>query len=351
MQDSIAPPSRAAATFTLFTCLLYTLALAIVAALIWTLADRWWPATVLSFAPRWVLATPLALLLPMSIRWHRRSILTLIAAGALLTWPILGLHIPWPSKAGDPQSPFLRVVTCNIHGRQLNASEFKGILDELHPDVVALQDYSAHGRESLFPPDQWTTRRDGELFLASRYPITQAQIIPLAEPPPVTFRIRLGAAAYYRLQTPLGAFNLINLHLSSVHSALDAMRDLDPTSPMQVDYNTRCRDMESSTVEQFAATIGDPVVILGDFNTPRESSLYQLYWDHFNNAFSTVGFGFGSTHISTESSVRIDHILFGDGWRARSCWIAPAAGSPHRPLVADLELDGRSSIQDADAGR
>jgi vancomycin resistance protein VanJ len=351
MLDSIARPPRAAARLVLFACLAYLLALAILTALLWTLADQWWPATVLSFSPRWVLATPLILLLPMALGWHRWSLLTLAAAGALLAWPIMGLHIPWAAATDDGHNPFLRVVTCNIHGRQLSAAEFKAVLDDLRPDVVALQDWSAHGREDLFPPSTWNIRRDGELLLASRYPIIQAQSITLAEPPPVDFKIRLGAAAYYRLLTPLGEVNLINLHLSSAHAALDAMRVLDPTSPVQLEYNTRCRDMESSTIVQFAATLGNPVLILGDFNTPKESNLYRLYWDRFTNAFSAAGFGFGSTHISTESSVRIDHILFGDGWRARACWIGPAAGSPHRPLVADLQRDGDSPLLDANAGR
>jgi vancomycin resistance protein VanJ len=351
MQESIAPPSRAAAKIILIVCLAYLLALTAVTVLLWTLADQWWPATVLAFAPRWLLATPLLVLFPLALRLHRPSLITLTAASALIAWPIMGLHIPWNTAKSDGQTPSLRIVTLNIHRSHLDAAEFKVVLDQLHPDVVALQDWSSEGHADIFPPDTWNTRRDGELLLASRYPIDKAEPIPLDDPPPATFHVRLGAAAYYRLLTPLGSVNLINLHLSSAHEALQALRDLDSTGPTQLEYNTRCRDMESSTVEKFATEIGNPVLILGDFNTPMESVVFRQHWDRFSSAFSEAGVGFGTTHMSAESSVRIDHILLGAGWRARSCWIGPAAGSPHRPLVADLDLGDGSTLLDADIGR
>jgi vancomycin resistance protein VanJ len=95
--------------------------------------------------------------------------------------------------------------------------------------------------------------------------------------------------------------------------------------------------MESAAIEQFTETLDDPVLIVGDFNTPTASTLYRRHWNDFTNAFSAVGFGFGTTHISTTSSVRIDHILYGPGWRAQACWTGPVVGSPHRPLVADMQ--------------
>jgi len=351
MRDSTATPPRAVARLIQCAYLAYLLALTLVTALLWRWSDLWWPATVLMFSPRWIMVAPMTVLLPMALLWRRRSLIALAAAGGVLAWPIMGLHIPLSPPAVDGQVPFLRVVTCNIHGQHLNAAEFRAVLDDLRPDVVAVQDWTSKDQAELFPPDTWNTRRDGELFLASRYPISAAQSIPLDEPPPVNFKIRLGAAAYYHLLTPVGDVNLINLHLSSAHGALDALQNLDPSSPAQLEYNSCYRDLESSTIEQFAQKLGDPVLILGDFNTPMESVLYRQHWNGFSNAFSTVGFGFGTTHISTESSVRIDHILLGSGWQARACWIGPAAGSPHRPLVADLQRSNSAPLIDADAGR
>jgi vancomycin resistance protein VanJ len=353
MQNSSTRPGRIAARFILFLCLLYLVGLAAAATLLWTLADRWWPATALSFAPLWTLATPLILLIPLALFRHRRSLITLAVAGTVLVGPILQLQFNWPAPQDDGHASSLRVMTCNIHRRQLNADEFEAVLDNLHPDVVAMQDCMSADQSTLFPPETWNTRRDGELFLASRFPIIQAQPIALNEPPPAHFIVRLGAAAYYRLLTPHGEVSLINLHLSSPHAALEALEKLDPTSPEQLAYNSRCRESESASIEQFAENLNGPVLMMGDFNTPKESTIYRQHWDQFTNAFSAVGFGFGTTHSSTISSVRIDHILYSPGWQAHACWLAPAVGSPHRPLVADLQQSSNLPFPDssADTGR
>lgn len=348
METSIPRPPRAAARFVLCTCLLYLLGLAAASVLLWNFSDRWWPATALSFAPLWTLATPLILLVPLALGCHRASLFTLAAAGAVLAWPIMGLQVSWHGTPSDGRVSRLRVMTCNMHRQQMNVPEFLAVLDSLHPDIVALQDWTSVDQPKLFPGDTWNTRHDGELFLASRFPIIQAETIPLTEPPRVKFLVRYGAAAYYRLLTPLGEVGLINLHLSSPHAALEALMKFDSTSPEQLIYNSRCRELESAAIEQFAQTLDDMPLIMGDFNTPLKSILYRRYWDQFTNAFSAVGFGFGTTHSSTASSLRIDHILYGSGWRARECWIGPKAGSPHHPVLADLQRVGDLPLIDAD---
>jgi endonuclease/exonuclease/phosphatase (EEP) superfamily protein YafD len=86
-----------------------------------------------------------------------------------------------------------------------------------------------------------------------------------------------------------------------------------------------------------AAGTGATAVVAGDFNTPPDSGVYGDFWASFGNAFSEAGFGFGNTHFTHRTSLRIDHVLFGRGWRCRKCWVGPAVGSAHRPVIADLE--------------
>src|SRR5271155_3526477 len=109
MQSSISRPRRAATRFVLFICLTYLLGLGTVWASLWALADQWWPATALSFSPLWMLATPLILLAPLALVFHRWSLLTLPAAGALLVWPVMGMQITWHRAIDDNHAPFLRV--------------------------------------------------------------------------------------------------------------------------------------------------------------------------------------------------------------------------------------------------
>jgi vancomycin resistance protein VanJ len=320
---------------TLWLSIVYLVALVAIAVLIWNYGDRWWPATVIMFSPRWTLALPLILLVPMSLLRHRRSLITLCAAGALLAWPIMGLRLSRGGSGADATTQ-LRVLTCNIHRNQLDAPAFKSMLDELRPDVVALQDWTSVHEAELFAGGGWHCRRDTELFLASRFPIIKAAPILLDEPPKPEFKIRPGTAVYYYVQTPVGPINMINLHLSSPHESLEALRGLETDAPQQLEFNTHARELESASIERFLQGVNGPVVILGDFNTPAESDVYSRHWGQFCDAFNLRGFGFGMTHVSTSSSVRIDHVLLGTGWDVSRCWLGPAAGSPHRPLMADI---------------
>ena len=63
------------------------------------------------------------------------------------------------------------------------------------------------------------------------------------------------------------------------------------------------------------------MLVLGDFNMPPDSAIYRRCWSDFSNAFDSAGFGFGSTHFTHRTAVRIDHVLAGPGWRFRR-WLA-----------------------------
>src|SRR5439155_10906359 len=130
-------------------------------------------------------------------------------SAAMIAWPIMGLRLSGRNAPTDNRTPFLRVLTCNIHRAQLDAPAFKVVLDNLRPDVVCLQDWSSIHESGLFAAGGWYCRRAGELFLASRYPIGRAEAISLDEQPKPTFKIREGQAVYYHLQTPAGPVNLV----------------------------------------------------------------------------------------------------------------------------------------------
>jgi endonuclease/exonuclease/phosphatase (EEP) superfamily protein YafD len=85
------------------------------------------------------------------------------------------------------------------------------------------------------------------------------------------------------------------------------------------------------------------VIVLGDFNMPPDSAIYRQFWSDFSNAISSAGFGFGSTHFTHRTAVRIDHVLAGPGWRFRRAWVGPFVGSAHRPVVADVDVTGTAN--------
>ena len=327
------------------TCALYLLVTIVLALLIWTLSDRWWPATVLLFAPRWTFATPLLLLVPIASVFHWRSLISLGLAGAVLAFPVLGYCYSLDGGSTEKDATSIRILSCNIHRQQLDAESFRQLIEATSPDVIALQDWSSKHEEVLFGDSAWHTQRDGELFIASRFPISRTtQVIsPPTEQP--GFKVRYGAAAAYQLLTPDGPITLVNLHLASPHEALQAMREGNSSFTEQLAFNTQQREIEAGTVADYIEAQNGPVVIVGDFNTPRESHVFRDHFGNLLNAFSAKGRGFGLTHVSMASSVRIDHVLVNQALNVRECWLADAAGSPHRPVVTDIATDQTATLK------
>jgi endonuclease/exonuclease/phosphatase family metal-dependent hydrolase len=77
-------------------------------------------------------------------------------------------------------------------------------------------------------------------------------------------------------------------------------------------------------------------VLMGDFNTPRDSTWFVAYDGLYTNAFDQAGQGWRATWPSVAPVLDIDHI-----WTAGSllavCTRVPAIrSSDHRPVVADL---------------
>jgi endonuclease/exonuclease/phosphatase (EEP) superfamily protein YafD len=77
-------------------------------------------------------------------------------------------------------------------------------------------------------------------------------------------------------------------------------------------------------------------VLMGDFNTPRDSTWFAAYDGLYTNAFDHAGQGWRGTWPSLAPVLDIDHI-----WTAGSllavCTRVPAIrSSDHRPVVADL---------------
>jgi endonuclease/exonuclease/phosphatase (EEP) superfamily protein YafD len=105
--------------------------------------------------------------------------------------------------------------------------------------------------------------------------------------------------------------------------------------------NSLLRRQQLERLAEWADEAPDPVLLVGDFNTPRESWLFRRSLGIYIDAFTDAGCGWGYTFVGAKTTVRIDHILLGPGWRCQRSWIGPDVGSPHLPVVADLVWDKR----------
>jgi vancomycin resistance protein VanJ len=315
-------------------CLAYLLAVAGIWLALRLTGDRWWFGTLLMLVPRWPYALPLAVLWPWALVTRRVGLWVVLAtATAVVLVPILGFRPALPgseSERGD-----LRLLTCNIHRQHVDAEGFATYIASVEPDVIALQGWSSINEDIMFGEGEWHTHREGELFVASRFPIESVTPINLDDGSGLPGG-ELGVAAIVELQTALGPIHLINVHLASPHASL---LTLTSDKGRKLADNIERRWRESGLVRSAADRLHGPLLLAGDFNTTDDSPIFREHWSDFVDAFDARGSGFGYTYVNDHTQIRIDHILVDSSWETRRCWLGPNVGSPHRPLLADLMVE------------
>ncbi|HVA49263.1 MAG TPA: endonuclease/exonuclease/phosphatase family protein [Pirellulales bacterium] len=310
------------------------LALVLAVALLLDLAgDLSWPATLIAFGPRWLALVPLAPLAAGAITHCRRAIVPLLLAACCVLGPLMGFCLPWRrlTAAATQGALPLRVVTFNV-GDVKDFSGLIGFLKDAAPDVIALQEcpYPAPLRAAF--PHGWFTARYDELFVASRYPIVSTSIGPAAT--------GQKAAPAFRcdIETPSGIVHIYCLHLYTIRSGLNRVRDEWWRGAAELKRVSGIRNEESRLATDFAAG-SEPSFVVGDFNLTSESAVFGRDWGDWQDAFSVAGFGLGYTFAAGPIGLRIDHLLADRRHSCvRSCCVGPDFNGEHRPLVAELLL-------------
>jgi len=294
--------------------------------------DRWWFSTLILFGPRWLCALPLALLGPLAGLMRRRMLAPLAAAPLLVFGPIMGFCLPW-ARLATPGRSAIRVLTCNVKGHCNDNPALDELIRDTAPDIVTLQGCSHPVRVKW--PEGWHAIQQGELLIASRYPLREVQSVQKGNRVPILSCV---------VATPEREIAFSTLHPLSPHRGIDRVLDhrtiLRPSQSGQLaeEIEDRWRDAEQAT--RCLADGGESKIIAGDLNLPPESAIYRRFWAGYRNAFSEAGLGFGYTEWprmrKVRFGIRIDHILSSSDWRPRRCWVGPDVGSDHLPLIADL---------------
>jgi endonuclease/exonuclease/phosphatase (EEP) superfamily protein YafD len=312
--------------------------LAIVGLTLWMRwqGDRNWLATLFLFGPRWICILPLPVLALWAALQDRRQLGSLAAILVLIVGPLMGFQASL-SLGGSRAD--LRVMTCNVDQRAVRIAALALLIDDLEPDVVALQEVRA-GIVFQWPPGWYVLEHD-EFILASRYPIAERGRISRPGRPGET------AALHFVVQLPDREVNLFNLHLESprpgFEAVLNARTGVDRTQVPRLQAVLKMRSDESEQTSRWVAETEGPKLVVGDFNMPPDSTLFRRDWSNYQNAFSVAGWGFGFTKISEKRGwsygARIDHVLYSPAWRCTRVFVAPEVGSDHLPLVADIAFE------------
>ena len=231
-------------------------------------------------------------------------------------------------------------MSFNAGASDLAAELLPDLLARWQADIVAFQECGELLTAAVRLTAGWHHSEEKNLCLLSRYPIREAQVMDRSALDRVKqSEVReFGGAGYvvrFVLDGPRGPIRVGNLHLETPRKGLEGLMDGDLR---RLRLNTEVRDIESSMARGWVSEGTGPLLVLGDFNTPVESRIFQDHWGDLADAFSTAGTGFGMTKHNGWIRARIDHVLASEEWHVDHVSVGPAARSDHRPLIVDLTL-------------
>jgi len=326
--------------FVVIACVTYVLAVVGMYLSNRFLADRWWPATWVMYSPRWPWILPG---IPLALLGWRRKILWIpsLIVAIFVAGPFMGFNIPWHRLMNSGfQGQRIRVLSCNVHRGELDVPRLDAYVLAKDPDVVVLQDYAGWDESDVLK-EGWRTLRLRDCFIASKFPITHVENLHLAEVARDDERDDprfVGSATCFDLQTPAGMVHVLNVHLASPHTGLTALVRRPGLGIWKLRNNATRRNRESQTVAEYVANLKAPVILAGDFNMLSEGPVFKQYYGAFGDAFRSRGWGYGYTHFSRVSQLRLDHVLYTHELNCNAFEVGPNCRTPHRPVVADLVL-------------
>ncbi|MCG5218550.1 endonuclease/exonuclease/phosphatase family protein [Streptosporangium soli] len=288
----------------------------------WIPVWQWVP--LVAFTPYVAAASVVPLLLAAGTR--RRA----AGAVALVTCVVLAAAVlPRQFTDGNPESgdQRLRVLAANLAVGAGDTASLVGLVRELRPDVLALQELTPPARERLkaagllkIMPHVVDRSKEGVWGSAvySRHPVEELPLIELG-------RFRQARALVTR---PDGE----KIEVVSVH----------PCAP-RYDYKVTCW---STGLEALPRAGGGLRVLAGDFNaTLDHRPVRDLLSSGYRDAGDVTGQGFTATWPQQgwepTPGVTIDHILADERMSIRSFGVHALPGTDHRPVFAELGLPAR----------
>jgi endonuclease/exonuclease/phosphatase (EEP) superfamily protein YafD len=211
-------------------------------------------------------------------------------------------------------------------------------LNEINAEIVALQECGPELRAqiALLPELSWYHHSDFQMCLLSRFPIRTTDQMDRES---LAYAGGSGLVIRHGIEIGDTVVNVTNLHLDTPREGLEPLRSGAVREGLgNLRSKSFIREIESRQGRAWVDAADGPLIVMGDFNLPVESTIYQEFWGDLRNVFSQVGFGFGSTRLSRWIRVRIDHVLVGDGWRVVKAFVGPNLGSDHRPMIAHVVL-------------
>ena len=283
-----------------------------------TVRDRLTGPSVLFYATPWPVLAVGAGVAALFWWWKRRRLpaaaLAILAVTALVVW----LSSSWLRHPPPATRGALRVVHWNVSRPARGLPAIAAWLRAQDADVITLAEGHSLRRSTLARwqaelPEYETAEFIGEM----------------------TFLIR--GRILSREDRVLAANSYCALIRAEVRG--------HPLTILQVDTNAgqfRARARAFAALTALATPhFGENLIVLGDFNTPRESALLDPLRAEMQQAFESAGNGLAETWPAFFPVLSLDQIWSSPALRAVSCAHGHSLRSDHRAVIADFDFVAR----------
>ncbi len=208
----------------------------------------------------------------------------------------------------------LKIVLWNIARPSDKEDAFVSVLKQTAADIIVLAESggSSEHRHNFWTshfPDHHVSLLGGGVALLSRYRVSNAVMHK------VGYRTRIGV---YDLDTPFGPLSVVAVDL--------------PRNPLVR------REPLIDRAFDIAISKPHPVVVLGDFNTPHTSVLFDGFRRSFKHAFEESGNGLITTWPAFFPLLALDHIWLSGHFVALRTSVRRTWHSDHGLVVAEVKL-------------
>lgn len=264
------------------------------------------------------------LLLTAGVFWFRRKrpgigALHVLGAAGLVAMVVFIDWQPARSEGAEAssQEPQLQVMTWNLWGGRLGAERIGKTILEHNPDIVGVVEAGPFAEDPQ--------------LLGAHLP--EYRVIPF--PGNALLLVRGSVAGKPRF-TKIGDRRRISQAVVSANGIDVGVLIVDLHWGFWENRAPVFKELQGALTEFRGRHPQLPVVVMGDFNTPRRSRLLDTFRGDLLNTFTASGVGLGLTWPAQAPLWDLDQIWVDRGWQVHSCVTPATLASDHRPVVARL---------------